>query len=132
MQLRLLLEFFHQPLRYLLALLQGDVAPDIHAAASEAFTTYAAGIEQALQPDRSFIVGDDVTLADICFVAEVALFSNERLRRAALERQGLVPVLTDATMAAFPRLTSHFARLSAHPAFAPDVQPYLEKLQAKS
>ena len=33
--------------------------------------TYAASAEQALQADRMFLVGDDVTLADICFVAEL-------------------------------------------------------------
>src|SRR5271169_6667305 len=56
---------------YLFALRESAVPPDSHARAKEAFTTYAAGIEQALQPDRMFLVGDGVTLADICFVAEL-------------------------------------------------------------
>jgi glutathione S-transferase len=113
---------------YLFALRDGEITPEGHARAKEAFTTYAAGIEQALQPDRSFLVGDDVTLADICFVAELSLFSNERTRSAALEKRGLEPILGVANTANFPRAMAHFARLADHPAFAPDVQPYLAKL----
>src|SRR5580704_9789388 len=76
---------------YLFALRESAVPPDSHARAKEAFTTYAAGIEQALRPDRMFLVGDDVTLADICFVAELSLFLNERTRHHALEQSALEP-----------------------------------------
>ena len=112
---------------YLFALREPTVPPDSHTRAKEAFTIYA-GIEQALQPDRMFLVGNDVTLADICFVAELSLFSNERTRHQALEKSGLEPILSDAQQAKFPRATAHFARLADHPAFAPDVRPYLERL----
>jgi len=37
-----------------------------------------AGIDQALQPDRRFLAGETLSLADICFVAELCLFLNER------------------------------------------------------
>ena len=117
---------------YLFALRESQVPPETHARAKEAFTTYAAGIEQALQPNRMFLVGDDVTLADVCFVAEFSLFSNERVRRQALEQSGLEPILSDAHLASFPRAMAHFARLADHPAFAPDVMPYLEKLSSPS
>jgi glutathione S-transferase len=117
---------------YLFALSETRVPPEIHARAKEAFTTYASGIDQALQSDRMFLVGDDVTLADICFVAEFSLFSNEGARRQALERSGLEPILSDAHLASFPRAMAHFARLTDHPAFAPDVKPYLEHLSSQS
>ena len=113
---------------YLFALREPTVPSDSHTRAKEAFTIYAAGIEQALQSDRMFLVGNDVTLADICFVAELSLFSNERTRHQALEKSGLEPILNDAQQAKFPRATAHFARLADHPAFAPDVRPYLERL----
>jgi elongation factor 1-gamma len=113
---------------YLFALRESAVPPDSHARAKEAFTTYAAGIEQALRPDRMFLVGDDVTLADICFVAELSLFLNERTRHHALEQSALEPILNDAQLAKFPCAMAHFARLTDHPAFAPDVRPYLERL----
>jgi glutathione S-transferase len=115
---------------YLFALRETTVPPDAHARAKEAFTTYIAGIEQALQPRRRFLVGDNVTLADICFVAEVSLFENERPRHQALEESGLEPILRDAHLAKFPRAMAHFERLADHPAFEPDVRPYLEKLSS--
>jgi len=74
---------------YLLALREAVIEPEAYARAREAFAIYAGGIEQALQSDRGFLVGDDVTLADICFVAEFGLFSNERARHSALEASGL-------------------------------------------
>jgi len=75
---------------YLLALMSGAVAADVQRRARDAFDTYARGIEQALAPDREFLVGDDVTLADICFVAEWVLFLNERAGSVAL---GLEPIV---------------------------------------
>jgi len=109
-----------------------DFAADIHARAADAFAIYVAGIEQALKPDRAFLVGDKVSLADICFVSELCLFSNERLRRSTLLKRGLAPILSDSWPQEFPRASGHFDRLSGHPAFAPDVRPYLQKLDARA
>lgn len=117
---------------YLLALRDEPVSPDSHARAKDAFATYIAGIEQALQPDRRFLVGEDVTLADICFVAELALFSNERTRRKTLEASGLEPILGASHASNFPHAAAHFSRLADHPAFAPDVRPYLDKLSSSA
>jgi glutathione S-transferase len=116
---------------YLLALRDPDFAADIHARAAEAFAIYAAGIDQALQPDRQFLVGDSLSLADICFVAELCLFLNERHHRPTLEKRGLTPVLHEQWRETFPLASNHFNRLIDHPAFAPDVQPYLQKLYAR-
>src|ERR1700756_292092 len=46
---------------YLLALSDGTVDAAIHARAKEAFAIYAAGINQALSPDREFIVGNNIS-----------------------------------------------------------------------
>src|SRR4029453_19222697 len=79
---------------YLLALMSERVSPEIHSRARDGFAIYAAGIDQALSPDREFLVGTDVTLADICFVAEMSLFFNEKARvEALLAQQGLDPIL---------------------------------------
>jgi glutathione S-transferase len=115
---------------YLLALRSDSVAADVHARAREAFATYIAGIDQALAPARDFLVGGDVTLADICFVAEITLFANERPRAKALASHGLTPILHDGIAREYPRAMTHYDRLCAHPAFAPDVAPYLAKLAA--
>lgn len=115
---------------YLLSHLDGSVSAEVHARARDALAAYLAGISRALFPDRRFLVGDGLTLADICFVAELALFSNERLRTQALAERGLTPLLeTAAADAAYGRAFAHFDRLRRHPAFAPDVEAYLEKIE---
>src|SRR5260370_778675 len=114
---------------YLLALCYQDFAGDIHTRADDAFAIYAAGIEQALKPDRAFLVGDKLSVADICFVSELCLFSNEHLRRSTLAKRGLTPILSDTWPQEFPGASAHFGRLIGHPAFAPDVGPYLQKLE---
>jgi len=114
---------------YLLALSDEGFPAHVHARAADAFAVYIAGIEQALAPQRSFLVGEAITLADICFVAELCLFSNERLRRPTLDKRGLAPILSDDWEKTWPRAGGHFRRLAEHPAFAPDVRPYLQKLE---
>jgi elongation factor 1-gamma len=114
---------------YLLALRSDSVSRELHARVTESFAAYLSGIEQALAPSRAFLVGDDVTLADICFVAELCLFHNERARRSRLEAAGLAPVIDDAFPGTYPRAVGHFRRLLAHPAFLPDVSGYLEKIE---
>lgn len=115
---------------YLLSLITRTVSTDTHARARDAFAVYAAGIDQALSQDREFLVGNGVTLADICFVAELCLSFNERSALKQLEDKGLEPILHPRLAAAFPRAMAHFARLRKHSAFAPDVEPYLRKLEA--
>src|SRR5580700_7204193 len=78
---------------YLLSLISGNVTPEIHSRARDGFAVYAGGINQALSANRQFLVGDNVTLADICFVAEISLFSNERGRVAELKKNGFEPIL---------------------------------------
>lgn len=116
---------------YLLALANGTVTVDIHTRTKEAFVSYLSGIERALTPNRAFLVGENITLADICFVAEVALFSQESVRRSVLEARGLAPIFHKEIRAEFPRAMAHYTRLCEHEAFVPDVAPYLRKLQEK-
>ncbi len=112
---------------YLLALMNDSLTADVHGRARDAFSVYAAGIDRALSPDRAYLVGADVTLADIAFACELALFSNEHGRRAVLGAAGLSPVLHDAIRADHPRAFALLDRLRVHEAFAPDLQPYLAK-----
>jgi elongation factor 1-gamma len=115
---------------YLLAFGGEGIAADIHARTRDAFAAYASGINQALTGNRKFLVGDDVTIADICFVAELSLFMNEKSRGKELASKGLKPILHSEVHNEYPFAFAHFERLSAHPAFAPDVQPYLKKFGA--
>src|ERR1700689_2430798 len=77
---------------YLLALMGGTMTVENHSRMRDGFKVYAAGINQALMPDRGFLVGDNVTLADICFVAELSLFFNEKHRTDALKKISVDPI----------------------------------------
>jgi glutathione S-transferase len=114
---------------YLLALGSEGMSGEIHSRMRDAFGVYMAGIDQALSPDHDFIVGDGLTLADICFVAELGLFHYEKPRAKELQQRGLQPILNSDCDSQFPRAMAHFARLAKHPAFAPDVIPHLEKIE---
>src|SRR5262245_16034689 len=114
---------------YLLSLMNGTVSTEIHARMRDGFVVYAAGINQALSPDREFLVGDTITIADICFAAELCLFFNEKKSVGVLEQKGLAPILHAGIATEFPRAFAHLARLRKHPAFAPDVEPYLAKFE---
>ena len=85
-----------------------------------------AGIDKALEPARQTLVGEGVSLADICFACELAVFHNELGRSEALKALGKAPLLINAR-ARFPRAMAHFDRLATDPAFAPEFGPYLAK-----
>jgi len=114
---------------YLLALRDGAVSRELYTRVKNSFVTYLSGIERALAPQRSFLIGGNVTLADICFIAELCLFHNERTRRSTLDAAGFPLLLGDDFAATYPRSANHFRRLLSHPAFAPDVAGYLEKIE---
>ena len=117
---------------YLLALSDGTVDAAIHARAKQAFAIYAAGLEQALSPRRQTLVGNDISLADICFATELALFMNEHARAAQLNERGLDRILHAGVRNEYPRVFAHFDRLVAHEHFQPDLKPYVEKLLSKA
>jgi glutathione S-transferase len=114
---------------YLLALRDGAVSGELYARVKDSFVTYLSGIEQALRPQRSFLVGDNITLADICFVAELCLFHNERARRSTPDAGGFPLLLGDDFAATYPLSANHFRQLLLHPAFAPDVDGYLDEIE---
>ncbi|VIO69487.1 hypothetical protein CI1B_27020 [Bradyrhizobium ivorense] len=117
---------------YLLALSGGTVDTAIHGRARDAFAIYASGIEQALSPQRRALVGDGISIADICFAAELALFMNEHARSEQLRAQGLGKILHPGVRAEYPLTFAHFDRLVAHAHFSPDLKPYVEKLLSKA
>lgn len=117
---------------YLLALSDGTVNAAIHARAKEAFAIYASGLEQALSSRRDTLVGDGITLADICFAAELALFMNEHPRARQLSEHGLDKILHQGVENDYPLMFAHFARMVDHEHFRPDLKPYVEKLVSKT
>ena len=117
---------------YLLALSGGTVDAAIHARTKEAFAIYASGLEQALSSRRNTLVGDGITIADICFAAELALFMNEHMRAQQLSERGLDRILHAGVQNEYPLVFAHFARLIEHEHFKPDLKPYVENLSSKA
>jgi len=117
---------------YLLALSGDTVDATIHGRAKEAFAIYCSGLEQALSPQRETLVGNGISLADICFAAELALFMNEHARAEQLSERGLDRILHPAVENDYPLVFAHFARLVDHENFRPDLKPYVEKLLSKA
>lgn len=116
--------------RYLLSLM--DEAPDaaLQARAREALLAYLAGIERALAPPSSHLVADRLSLADICYAVELVMVRIERRSLRTLAASGLGEILDGETAARFPLAMAHWARLCRHAAFAPDIEPYLAKLDS--
>jgi glutathione S-transferase len=114
---------------YLLALGSGSLSEEIYHRTRKAFAVYMAGINSALSAGRGFIVGDRLSLAVVCFVAELGLFHNEKSRARDLKKRELEPILKGNVDEQFPDAMAHFAKLSIHPAFAPDIDPYLQTIE---
>lgn len=116
--------FGREAQRYILGLRGGAIGEAQHAAMREAYASWMSGIERALA-NSAYIAGEGLSLADIAFVAELALFHNERNFVARLHADGLAPILDDAR---FPKAFAHFATLLAQPIFAAELGPYLSAL----
>lgn len=109
---------------YLLSLSEDQLAPRDRARAKEALIAFSSGIEHALTKNGAFLVGNDVTIADICFASEFALLATERRRSDRLASYGLTPLLHVDFASDYPLLTAHFGRLLEHPAFKQELEPY--------
>lgn len=112
---------------YLLALHSKKLTKKIYDNARESFQVYAAGIEQTLETEPEYLVDGQLSLADICFACEISLFLRERNSKEYLEQKNLYPVSEDIKTQ-FPRATHFYEKLSLHPAFSPDVLPYIKKI----
>jgi elongation factor 1-gamma len=76
------------------------------------------------------LVGGNISLADICFATEFALFMNEHSQGRQLEEQGLGRILHRGVRNEYPRMMGHFDRLLKHEHFAADLGPYVDQLSA--
>ncbi|MBA4740018.1 MAG: glutathione S-transferase [Burkholderiales bacterium] len=112
---------------YLLSLLSGNVTSNLHGAAYQALHTYLDGLNRALSPDRTYLVGDTLSIADICVVAELALFLRERDYEKVLSEADLERITGPVLYESYPLITDHFRKLCEHEAFAPDVNSYVKK-----
>lgn len=125
------LVFARQSQVHLLSLSGGRCTAEIRDETAKAMETFLGGIDRALHPDRAFLVGDGMSIADICVVCEIVQISRERAHLDKLAALGVSPVYDEAAMAErFPLAMAHFQRLRRHAAFAPDIDPLMDKLEA--
>lgn len=118
-----LLVFARDAQRYVLA--GPEVSDEVYNETETSLTSLAAGVEEALA-HAAHLAGDEISLADIALACELCLFSYEFDFREKLEAAGREALLP--SLAAFPRLGAHLARLSQDPRFSEDLGRYFDRL----
>ena len=104
---------------YLLAINNGGLTREIYDSADTSFGVYMSAIDSCLESNAAFLVNNQITLADICFACEYAMFSREGRNGTVLSDVGVQPI-TFGSAARFPRAIGHFEKLVRHEAFSPD------------
>ena len=112
---------------YLLAL-NRTLTKEIHQDAMQSFDTYLSGMENALSASP-FLAADYLTLADICFACELCLLYQEHYNLTRLKEHDLQPLWS--RLQDHPKCRDHFDKLRTHEAFAPEMGPYIAKIDAK-
>jgi len=118
------LVFARDSQRYLFALMGEGLNQEIHAATEKALFTYLGGIEAALDASPGFLVGAQITCADICFAAELVLFALSRTEIERIKAAGCTVIFDEHLAETFPLTMAHFDRLLSDPAFVPDLTRY--------
>jgi glutathione S-transferase len=113
---------------YLLAIGDRTVDSAIVESMKQALNKYVSGIEVALQYS-TFVAGDQLSIADICLVCELALFARDRVAFRILNKIDKAP-LWNMFERQFPLTLKHFSMITEMPAVAFDLGPYLAKIEA--
>jgi glutathione S-transferase len=123
------LVFARQSQVHLLSLSGENGTAEVRDETAKALDIFLGGINRALHPDRSVLVGERLSIADICVVCETVQISRERAHLGKLSALGVTPVYDEAAMTeAYPLAMAYFQRLRRHEAFAPDIEPLMAKL----
>ncbi len=125
------LVFARDTQKFLLALVGKSMSQDLYEGTAKAVDTYVGGIESALA-GRPYLVGDDVTLADVCFVAEMVEFALSHYNRTVLEEVGLKPLFDETLKDRFPKSMAHLDTCLAHDAFVPDLGAHYAQILSGS
>lgn len=112
---------------YLLEMERLSVATYQRMAAAYEF--YLNGVESALG-DSDFLVGAQLTIADISFVCDFAQFLREGHYEDSLAKHDL-ELISQAGPQQYPRAYDHMLRLNAMPAFAKHMGSYLNWYRKK-
>ena len=112
---------------YLLGMREPDAAT--HERMAAAYEFYLAGVESALGR-AAYLVGDELSIADISFVCDFAQFLREGHYEDELTKAGL-PLVSRAGTAEHPKAYAHMLRLSETDAFAKHMGTYLNWYRRK-
>ena len=107
---------------YLLAI--KSVSSETYERMKAAYEFYLDGIEQALTTSE-YIAGNELTMADICFVCDLGQFMRERYMGNGLAEKGL-SVICESFQADYPTAHNHLVTLAGRDEFAKHLGNYLE------
>ena len=93
-----------------------------------AATFYLQGIERALE-HGDYLVGNDLTIADIAFACDLGQFLRERLMHASLDDRRFPPIAVEL-LNAYPMTKAHLLDLGQKPHFAACFGRFLDGLDA--
>lgn len=100
-----------------------------HTRMAAAYEFYLSGIERALG-NGAFIVGDQLSIADISYVCDFAQFLREGHYEEQLVAAGLSLISKEGPVT-YPRSFDHMLKLSEEPAFAEHMGTYLSWYRKK-
>lgn len=123
------LNFAVESQKYLFAFGNLEKMGSAHADMCAAYETYMQGMDRALS-NQAYIAGENLSLADIAFACEIALFALERHEGKKLSSVKCQPIF-DTIATECKRAHEHLEFLYAQPAFLPDVAPYFQEMTMK-
>lgn len=109
--------------RYLLSIPTAQDDSQLRAMA-DAYSVFMDAIERSLSK-QPYLTGDELTLADIAFVCEICLLSNERAMAKKFKSQtdGVLDHIGD-----YPKTVSYLQAALQMPAFSEDLEYYRKQL----
>ena len=107
---------------YLLA--ASDMQRETHTRMAQAYAFYMQGVETALM-HSPHLAGDNLSIADIALVCDVAQFLREGHYADELRTSGFTMISADA-LQQYPKTLGHLLALSQQPAFKKHLGTYLD------
>lgn len=101
-----------------------DIQPPVYQRMAAAYEFFLNGIESTLQ-QSAYLVGDELTIADISFVCDFAQFLREGHYQKQLAAAGLTAIAANG-LQDYPKAFAHMLALNARPEFAKHMGTYLD------
>ena len=106
-----------------------SLTEEMHGRMAAAYEFYLSGVDQALAQSE-FLVGDELSIADISFVCDFAQYLREGHYEEQLAAAGL-PLISDNGLGDFPHAYQHMLKLSETEPFSTRMGSYLNWYRKK-